>query len=114
MGHNLFRDKIVRSDKYPIQSQLVTAMLHQIDLERQGEVIERGAIKSIVGMLCALEDIVTKESVYVVDFESKYLETSEAFYQVESETLSSTYDAPEFMRKVSYPHADTHTHSTLE
>lgn len=42
----------------------------------------------------------TKESVYVVDFESKYLEMSTSFYQVESQTLASSYDAPEFMRKV--------------
>ncbi|KAI9472899.1 Cullin [Zychaea mexicana] len=100
MGLALFRDKVVRSEKYPIQSQLISAMLTQIQLERHGEVIDRTAVNSAVVMLSELVDPTTRDSVYVVDFETKYLETSTAFYQVESQTLASSYDAPEFMRKV--------------
>lgn len=100
MGLALFRDKVIRSQKYAIQSQLISAMLTQIQLERHGEVIDRTAVNSAVTMLSELIDPTTRESVYVVDFETKYLETSTAFYQVESQTLASSYDAPEFMRKV--------------
>ncbi|KAG2219618.1 hypothetical protein INT45_011343 [Circinella minor] len=100
MGLALFRDKVIRSEKYAIQSQLISAMLTQIQLERHGEVIDRTAVNSAVTMLSELIDPITRESVYVVDFETKYLETSTAFYQVESQTLASSYDAPEFMRKV--------------
>lgn len=101
MGLDLFRDKVIRSDKYPIQTQLISAMLNQIQLERHGEVIDRTAIKAAVQMLCALVDPPSKETVYAVDFESKYLETSTVFYQIESQVLSSSYDAPQFMQKVS-------------
>lgn len=75
-------------------------MLNQVHLERHGEIIDRSAIKAAVTILSELVDPPTKESVYVVDFESKYLEMSTSFYQVESQTLASSYDAPEFMRKV--------------
>ena len=100
MGLALFRDKVIRSEKYAIQSQLISAMLTQIQLERHGEVIDRTAVNSAVTMLSELIDPDARDSVYVVDFETKYLETSTAFYQVESQTLASSYDAPEFMRKV--------------
>jgi cullin 3 len=51
MGLNLFRDKVIRSEKYPIQKHLITAMLTQIQLERNGDVIDRSAIQSSVAML---------------------------------------------------------------
>jgi cullin 3 len=101
MGLELFRDKIIRSEKHPIQHHLITAMLNQIQLERHGDVIDRSAIKLSVSMLSELTDPTTKDTVYVTDFETHYLEASTSFYQVESQTLTSTnYDAPEFMRKV--------------
>ncbi|KAI8344722.1 Cullin [Chlamydoabsidia padenii] len=101
MGLDLFRDKIIRSEKYPIQHHLISAMLNQIQLERHGDVIDRSAIKLSVSMLSGLTDPTTKDTVYVTDFETPYLEASTSFYQVESQTLTSTnYDAPEFMRKV--------------
>lgn len=100
MGLNLFRDKVVRSRKYPIQKHLVDAMLTQIQLERNGDVIDRSAIQSSVGMLVELNDPDSDNTVYAVDFEVKHLETSTSFYQIESQKLVSSYDAPEFMRKV--------------
>ncbi|KAI7870495.1 Cullin [Mucor mucedo] len=100
MGLNLFRDKVIRSEKYPIQKQLISAMLTQIQLERNGDVIDRSAIQSAVAMLVELTDPLTGNTVYAVDFEAEYLETSTSFYQIESQKLVSSYDAPEFMRKV--------------
>ncbi|KAI7908004.1 Cullin [Cokeromyces recurvatus] len=100
MGLNLFRDKVVRSQKYPIQKHLISAMLTQIQLERNGDVIDRSALQSAVAMLAELTDPETNNTVYVVDFEVDYLETSTSFYQIESQKLVSSYDAPEFMRKV--------------
>lgn len=100
MGLNVFRDKVVRSRKYPIQKHLISAMLTQIQLERNGDVIDRSAIQSAVAMLVELSDPDSNNTVYAVDFEAKYLETSTSFYQIESQKLVSSYDAPEFMRKV--------------
>ncbi|KAI8992081.1 Cullin [Mycotypha africana] len=100
MGLNLFRDRIIHSNKYPIQQNLISAMLRQIQLERTGDVIDRSALQSAVDMLVKLADPSTQTTVYATDFESKYLETSTSFYQIESQTLISECDAPEFMRRV--------------
>ncbi|KAI9249557.1 Cullin [Sporodiniella umbellata] len=100
MGLNLFRDKVIRSNQYPIQKHIISAMLTQVQFERQGDVIDRTAIKSAVAMLSELTDNDTGESVYVVDFEKRYLEKSASFYQVESQKLITSYDASEFMRRV--------------
>ena len=99
MGLNLFRDKVIRSPKHPIQKHLISAMLNQIYLERQGDVIDRSAIQSSVAMLVKLSDA-NKQTVYAVDFEEQYLETSQSFYQLESQKLLSCHNTPEFMRKV--------------
>ncbi|KAI8344876.1 Cullin [Choanephora cucurbitarum] len=100
MGLNLFRDKVIRSPKHPIQKHLISAMLNQIYLERQGDVIDRSAIQSSVAMLVKLNDRDSQQTVYAVDFEEQYLETSQSFYQLESQKLLSCYNTPEFMRKV--------------
>ncbi|KAK4517733.1 ATP synthase d subunit [Mucor velutinosus] len=100
MGLNLFRDKVIRSKQYPIQQHLISAMLTQIQLERNGDVIDRSAIQSAVSMLVELTDPDTKLTVYAVDFEATYLDTTTSYYQIESQKLVSSYDAPEFMRKV--------------
>jgi cullin 3 len=69
-------------------------------MERRGEQIDRSAIKASVDMLVELYDHDKRENVYVVDFEPQYLETSSAFYLVESQALLTECDAPEYMRKV--------------
>ncbi|KAI8974297.1 Cullin 3 [Pilobolus umbonatus] len=100
MGTNAFRDKVIRSDKYPIQKHLISAMLDQVQLERQGDVIDRSALKAAVTILVQLYDPQANNTVYAVDFEAEYLEVSTGFYQIESQKLVSSYDSPEFMRKV--------------
>lgn len=100
MGLELYRDKVIRSPKHPIQAQLTSVLLDQIKMERKGEQIDRSAIKAAVDMLVELYDNEKKENVYVVDFEPQYLETSSAFYLVESQALLAECDAPEYMRKI--------------
>lgn len=101
MGLELFRDKVIRSQKHPIQAQLTAVLLDQIKMERRGEQIDRSAIKAAIDMLVELYDHEKRENVYVVDFEPQFLETSSAFYLVESQALLAECDAPEYMRKVS-------------
>ncbi|CAM0137429.1 unnamed protein product [Umbelopsis sp. WA50703] len=100
MGLELYRDKVIRSPKHPIQAQLTAVLLDQIKMERKGEQIDRSAVKAAVDMLVELYDNEKKENVYVVDFEPHYLETSSAFYLVESQALLAECDAPEYMRKI--------------
>ncbi|GAN08649.1 cullin-domain-containing protein [Mucor ambiguus] len=69
MGLNLFRDKVIRSKQYPIQQHLISAMLTQIQLERNGDVIDRSAIQSAVSMLVELTDPDTKLTVLEEEYE---------------------------------------------
>jgi cullin 3 len=50
-------------------------------------------------MLLELTDT-SQESVYAVDFEGKFLETSSDYYNLEGQTLVEKCDAPEYMKKV--------------
>ncbi|RUP42813.1 Cullin repeat-like-containing domain protein, partial [Jimgerdemannia flammicorona] len=100
LGLDLFRDTVVRSPRFPVQQHLHQIMLEQIQKEREGKIIDRGAIKSAVGMLLALTDVSQNNSLYVVDFEEHYLKTSAAFYKVESQMLLANCDSAEYMEKV--------------
>ncbi|KAF9292151.1 Cullin-3 [Mortierella alpina] len=100
MGLYLFRDTVIRSPNYPIQSHLQMVLLNQITMERKGDVIDRGAIKSCTEMLLEIKENNGVESIYVSDFENLFLETSREFYRVESDELVRYFDPPEYMRKV--------------
>ena len=53
-----------------------------------------------MSMLLQLTDSTNHESVYAIDFEGKFLETSEDFYNLEGQNLVAKCDAPEYMKKV--------------
>ncbi|CAH1757893.1 5416_t:CDS:10 [Entrophospora sp. SA101] len=100
LGLELFRDTIVRSQKYPIQTHLLEVLLQQIKLERENEMIERSSVKAAMDMLLQLIDADTGSTVYDIDFEGRFLETSAEYYRVEGQMLVSDCDAPEYMKKV--------------
>ncbi|KAF9402557.1 Cullin-3 [Mortierella sp. AD011] len=100
MGLYLFRDTVIRSPKYPIKSYLQKILLNQITMERKGDMIDRGAVKSCTEMLLELKENQGIESVYITDFETQFVETSREFYRLESEELVRRFDPPEYMRKV--------------
>lgn len=100
MGLFLFRDTVIRSPKYPIQSHLQTVLLNQITLERKGDVIDRGAVKSCTEMLLEMKENNGNDPIYIADFENLFIETSREFYRVESDDLVRRFDPPEYMRKV--------------
>ncbi|GBB95576.1 hypothetical protein RclHR1_02570010 [Rhizophagus clarus] len=100
LGLDLFRDTIVRSQKYPIQLHLLEVLLQQIKLERENEIIDRTNVKASIDMLLELTDANTKDTVYATDFENKFLDTSSEYYRVEGQMLVGEYDAPEYMKKV--------------
>lgn len=100
MGLNLFRDKIIQSDPFPIREHLIHIILIQIESERQGCVIDRNAIQPIIAMLLELKDVETNNTMYAVEFEVVFLKKSALFYQIESQRLLSNCDALEFMQKV--------------
>ncbi|KAF9439024.1 Cullin-3 [Entomortierella beljakovae] len=100
MGLYLFRDTVIRSPTHPIQAHLQKILLSQITMERKGDVIDRGAVKSCIEMLLELKEKGGVDSVYKNDFENQFVETSREFYKMESDDLIRKFDPPEYMRKV--------------
>ncbi|GLC32977.1 Cullin-3A [Pleodorina starrii] len=92
LGLELWRDVVVRNSK--ISERLLSILMQLITKERQGEVIERGLIKSVTQMLVELG-----HSVYVEDFEKPFLASAAEFYRTEAHAFITTSDCPDYLRK---------------
>ncbi|KAH6644141.1 Cullin [Boeremia exigua] len=102
----LFRDEILRSPVSDHDARLLLGLvnhviLDQIQMERDGDVIDKHLIKSCVWMLEGLHDDETEaeeQRLYNVSFEREYLDTSRDFYKSESERLLRESDAGAYCR----------------
>lgn len=108
----LFRDSVLLSpidhgstnaDFKSIYSLLHAILLDQIQMEREGETVDKNLIRSSIQMLDGLyrtnmED--ENEKLYLILFEPQYLIESEGFYRSESDALLVTVDAPSYLRHV--------------
>ncbi|EFJ43865.1 hypothetical protein VOLCADRAFT_83034 [Volvox carteri f. nagariensis] len=92
LGLELWRDVVVRNRK--ISERLLSILMQLITKERQGEVIERGLIKSVTQMLVELG-----HQVYVEDFEKPFLAAAAEFYRTEAHAFITTSDCPDYLRK---------------
>lgn len=101
-----FRDFVLRA-AIPGQNQMTLAevmnsvILDQIQMEREGDIIDTSLIRSCIYMLEGLyetenEDESTK--LYLTSFEPAFLAASEAFYENEGNLLLSQVDAGTFCR----------------
>ncbi|RHZ42273.1 hypothetical protein DYB26_000762, partial [Aphanomyces astaci] len=95
MGLVLFLESIARHPQ--VKDRLKWHLLANIDLERNGELIDRGVMKDILGMLVDLG--VRSNSVYEEDFENEFLSTTAAFYNAEAQRLLDQNTCPDFMEK---------------
>jgi cullin 3 len=71
-GMGLFREHILRNPQYRIGDALNTVILDQIQMEREGDIISHGPIRSCIHMLESLyetEDELEAEKVYLTSFE---------------------------------------------
>lgn len=102
----LFRDHILRSclnantDRLVIDI-LVSVILDQINMEREGDVIDRNLIRSCSHMLNDLyetEDESESSRLYTAIFEPRFLSNSETFYSTECERLLRESDASTWLR----------------
>ena len=106
LGLELFRDTVLRSAKFPIHNHLYTTLLTQIQVEREGSVINRSALKSNIDMLTSLSHpivnvpIASRPTVYKHDFEPAFLATSEEFYRAEAARLLDNHDAAQYLQHV--------------
>jgi cullin 3 len=102
----LFRDHILRSrldssSEKLVIGILISVMLDQINMERQGDVIDRTLIRSCSRMLSVLyNDHKENESekLYLLHFEVDFLKNSEAFYAEECQRLLRDADAGAWLR----------------
>lgn len=102
----LFRDEILRSPVSDHDARLLLGLLNhvildQIQMERDGDVIDKHLIKSCVWMLEGLHEDETEseeQRLYNVSFEREYLDTSRDFYKRESELLLRDSDAGAYCR----------------
>lgn len=109
----LFRDHILRSclnknSQSLVVDSLIAVMLDQIDMEREGDIIDRNLIRSCSRMLSSLyeaEDENELTKLYLTLFEPRFLENSQEFYRRECQELLQVADTCRWLR---------HTHKRLE
>ncbi|KAL4653758.1 hypothetical protein ACB092_01G328700 [Castanea dentata] len=92
LGLNLWRDVVIHSCKTQIRLQ--DTLLELVHRERNGEVINRGLMRSIIKMLMDLGS-----SVYQDDFEQHFLEVSANFYGLESQQYIESCDCGDYLKK---------------
>ncbi|XP_030954227.1 cullin-3A-like isoform X2 [Quercus lobata] len=92
LGLNLWRDVVIHSSKTQIRLQ--DTLLELVHRERNGEVINRGLMRSIIKMLMDLGS-----SVYQDDFEQHFLEVSANFYGLESQQYIESCDCGDYLKK---------------
>lgn len=95
LGLVLFRDIIVRHDR--IRDHLRESLLSMVMKERNGEVIDRIALKNACQMLMILG--IQNRAVYQEDFERPFLAQSSEFYNVESQMLLAENSASIYIKK---------------
>ena len=91
-GLQIFRDEVCRNPK--VKDRLLQMLLDLIQRERQGEMIERGLLKTVSSMFVELG-----REVYARDFEAPFLSSSATFYQAESQEYISQNSASDYMKK---------------
>lgn len=94
-GLFLFRDVIVRHGN--VRDRLRRALLHNIAMERQGELIDRNLMRSILRMLVNLG--VHSNGVYEEEFEKAFLEETLEFYRTEAQSMLDHATCPEYLQQ---------------
>ncbi|DAZ98501.1 TPA: hypothetical protein N0F65_004938 [Lagenidium giganteum] len=92
-GIYIFRDAIARNPN--VRERLRAVLLRNIEMDRQGELIDRGLMKSILRMLVDLG--VHSNVVYEDDFETFFLERTLEFYRAEAQTTLDQSTCPEYL-----------------
>ena len=104
----LFRDQILHSpldaadaDSPKISSILNSVILDQIQMERDGDIVDRNLIRSCIYMLEGL--YVTdaeheNQKLYLITFEPEFVRSSRLFYKEEAEKILRQADAATFLR----------------
>lgn len=103
----LFRDHILRSPLLDNSSMITfdilnSVILDQIGMEREGDVINRHLIRSVIYMLEGLYETDAEnesDKLYLTVFEPAFLQASRKFYQAECQTLLRDSPAGTWLRQ---------------
>ncbi|KAA8902561.1 hypothetical protein TRICI_005850 [Trichomonascus ciferrii] len=100
-GLTIFRDAVIRSSSVPVGEHVYQLIISEVQKEREGEIIDRIAIKQVVNMLQSLpESRIEGESIYVTDFEPLLEKATETFYDnAASQLLQENNDASVYIKK---------------
>ncbi len=98
-GLTLFLEHIFRP---PIKDHVITAILTQVEFEREGYTINRSAVKGCVDVFLTLRSSAGGPTVYKEDLEPVILKKSRSFYEAEGKRLLASCDAPEYLRRVCF------------
>ncbi|XP_030609363.1 cullin-4B-like [Archocentrus centrarchus] len=90
-GLELFRTHIVSDSA--VQKRTVEGILEQIELERNGETVDRSLLRSLLGMLSDLQ-------VYKDSFEERFLTETNRLYAAEGQRLMQVQDLLDFKDKM--------------
>ncbi|KAF3902870.1 Cullin-3 [Arthrobotrys entomopaga] len=102
VGMSLFRDNVLRNVDYDIGADLNRVLLEQIQMERDGDVIDRARIRSCVYMLEGLYETLDErqdQKVYLTKFEGAFLAASDTFYTDEARKLIEVCDAATYIER---------------
>ncbi|WVQ75637.1 hypothetical protein IAR50_005266 [Cryptococcus sp. DSM 104548] len=110
VGLSLFLIHIIRSPLFPIHTHLISTLLSQVSLERDGESITRSTVRECTDVLQRLHiserevrerGLTDKEAtVYTVDFEPEFLRRSGEFYEYEAGEMLAKGDAAAYLKNV--------------
>lgn len=96
LGLKLFKELVVHH--VPIKNHLTSTLLDMVAKERRGEIVDRGAVKSICQMLMSLG--VKTRTVYEEEFEMPFLEVSAEFFKMESQQFLRENSASVYVNRV--------------
>jgi cullin 3 len=106
----LFRDQILRNGPRTVDGRslvctisaiLNATIIDHINMEREGDAIDKSLLRSCVGMLESLhqtDEELEDEKLYITDFEPDYLQKSREFYKAECNKLLQEADAHAWLR----------------
>ena len=84
----------------PIESRIVSAVLDEVQVERDGFAINQSAVRGCVEVLCLLQENQRSPSVYIEKLEPPLLEDSHKFYEAEGKQKLETFSASEYLAHV--------------
>lgn len=106
LGLHLFLVHLLRNPDVAIEQNVLNVSLALIRIERDGEIVNRGLLKTLTDMLCELREVSSDgkqgegESVYKSWWEEHFLSETRRYYTTEADTNLETLSTPEFLLRV--------------